>query len=91
MCRWFAYISEFEPCLLEDVLLEPDHCIAKQVHEHYLPQLTAHSPDIREDAKEAERVAKENEIRNLLFNADGFGVGWCVTYQTLGHTHVSRS
>jgi glutamine amidotransferase len=48
MCRWFAYISPTEPCLLEDVLVTPKHSLAKQVHEHYLPrvQLSSNMADL---------------------------------------------
>ena len=66
MCRWFAYISRSEPCLLEDVLVNPAHSLAKQVSEHYLPKLTYYEPD--EDAKSTE---KEIALRNRLFN-EGF-------------------
>ncbi|KAI0345660.1 N-terminal nucleophile aminohydrolase [Trametopsis cervina] len=71
MCRWFAYLSNSEPCLLEDVLVEPAHSLAKQVSEHYLPGLVHHEPD--EDLKSTE---KEVALRNRLFNADGLGVVW---------------
>lgn len=71
MCRWFAYLSNSEPCLLEDVLISPAHSLAKQVSEHYLPKLTHHEPD--EDPKATE---KEIAMRNRLFNADGLGVVW---------------
>ena len=65
MCRWFAYISETEPCLLEDVLITPHHSLAQQVHDHYLPKLIHHS-ESGDDAEE-----KEIAVRNLLFNTDG--------------------
>ena len=65
MCRWFAYISETEPCLLEDVLITPHHSLAQQVHDHYLPKLIHHSGS-GDDAEE-----KEIAVRNLLFNTDG--------------------
>lgn len=32
MCRWFAYISPDEECLLQDVLIDPTHSLVKQVH-----------------------------------------------------------
>lgn len=70
MCRWFAYVSENEDCLLEDVLITPAHGITKQVHDHYLPKLIHHSPT-GDDAAE-----KENKVRNLLFNIDGTGICW---------------
>ncbi|EIN05716.1 N-terminal nucleophile aminohydrolase [Punctularia strigosozonata HHB-11173 SS5] len=66
MCRWFAYISNSEPCLLEDVLIRPAHAITKQVHDHYLPYLTHYEPDA--DTKATER---EIAMRNRLFNTDG--------------------
>jgi len=65
MCRWFAYISETETCLLEDVLITPHHSLAQQVHDHYLPKLIHHS-ESGDDAEE-----KEIAVRNLLFNTDG--------------------
>ncbi|MCJ1354069.1 MAG: hypothetical protein MMC33_004056 [Icmadophila ericetorum] len=72
MCRWFAYVSEHEECLLEDVLITPAHSLSKQVHEHYLPKLLAHSPtNPHEQTNEAEITA-----RNRLFNVDGFGIAW---------------
>ncbi|MCJ1438079.1 hypothetical protein MMC27_007466 [Xylographa pallens] len=69
MCRWFAYVSANEECLLEDVLITPAHSLAKQVHEHYLPKLLAHDPN---------EITTEHEVtaRNRLFNVDGFGVAW---------------
>ncbi|CAL1713493.1 unnamed protein product [Somion occarium] len=74
MCRWFAYISNSERCLLEDVLIDPGHSIAKQVHDHYLPKLIHH--ELGEDRRETER---EVALRNKLFNADGLGVAWYTT------------
>ncbi|KDQ54628.1 hypothetical protein JAAARDRAFT_160703 [Jaapia argillacea MUCL 33604] len=71
MCRWFAYISDTEPCLLEDVLIVPAHSLSKQVHDHYLPKLMHHEPD--EDPKATER---EITMRNRMFNADGLGMVW---------------
>lgn len=71
MCRWFAYLSNSESCLLEDVLIDPAHSLAHQVSEHYLPGLLHHEPD--EDVKATEQ---EIALRNRLFNADGFGVVW---------------
>jgi len=69
MCRWFAYVSATEECLLEDVLVTPAHALTKQVHEHYLPNLIPH---------ESGQFTTEREIavRNRLFNVDGFGVVW---------------
>lgn len=73
MCRWFAYISNTEACLLEDVLIDPAHSISKQVHDHYLPGLSHHEP--AEDPRATER---EIAMRNKLFNADGLGIAWYV-------------
>jgi len=71
MCRWFAYISATEPCLLEDVLVVPKHSIVKQVNEHYLPKIYAHS------TAEADAVAESDSVkRNNFFNEDGFGVAY---------------
>jgi len=72
MCRWFAYISSSEPCLLEDVLVKPAHSLAKQIHDHYLPKLLSHDPTIHsEPTTEADITA-----RNRLLNVDGFGMAW---------------
>jgi len=71
MCRWFAYISDSEPCLLEDVLIIPAHSLSKQVHDHYLPKLMHYEPDA--DHKSTER---EIAMRNRMFNADGLGMAW---------------
>lgn len=69
MCRWFAYISPTEPCLLEDVLIRPKNSLVKQVHEHYLPGLVAHHPkDLSDDAL--------IRARNSVNNIDGLGVAW---------------
>ncbi|EPQ55725.1 N-terminal nucleophile aminohydrolase [Gloeophyllum trabeum ATCC 11539] len=71
MCRWFAYISNTEPTLLEDVLIEPAHALAKQVHDHYLPGLAHYEPDSDKKSTEA-----EIDMRNRMFNADGLGMAW---------------
>lgn len=69
MCRWFAYLSPTEECLLEDVLITPQHGLAKQVHDHYLPKLFSHVP--------GEQTTKlEISLRNRLNNVDGFGMVW---------------
>lgn len=70
MCRWFAYISSEEPCLLEDVLITPKHSLCQQVHEHYLPQLLAHDP---ENLNQGDKLIA---ARNSLFNIDGLGLCW---------------
>ncbi|EXJ96383.1 hypothetical protein A1O1_01509 [Capronia coronata CBS 617.96] len=69
MCRWFAYLSPDEECLLEDVLITPEHGLAKQVHDHYLPKLFSHVPG-------EETSSQEITLRNRLFNVDGFGMTW---------------
>lgn len=69
MCRWFAYISPSEPCLLEDVLITPKHSLVKQVHEHYLPGLIPHNPkDLGDDHL--------IRARNSAYNIDGLGIAW---------------
>ena len=69
MCRWFAYLSPTEECLLEDVLITPQHALSKQVHDHYLPKLFSHMP--------GEHTTKQEiSLRNRLFNVDGFGMVW---------------
>jgi glutamine amidotransferase len=70
MCRWFAYISSTEPCLLEDVLVAPKNSLTHQVHDHYLPQLIAHDP---QDLHSADHLTT---ARNSLYNIDGLGVAW---------------
>ncbi|KAH9846430.1 N-terminal nucleophile aminohydrolase [Lenzites betulinus] len=74
MCRWFAYLSATEPCLLEDVLILPDHAIAKQVHDRFLPYLFHFEPD-------ADRTATKQEmsLRNSPYNLDGLGLVWYTT------------
>ncbi|KAK1236350.1 hypothetical protein PQX77_000383 [Marasmius sp. AFHP31] len=71
MCRWFAYISEHEPALLEDVLIRPDHSIVKQVEKHYLPKLF-HHVDKESDKEQRADIA----ARNLYFNGDGTGLAF---------------
>ena len=75
MCRWFAYISTTEPCLLEDVLISPDHAIAKQVHDRFLPYLVHYEPGT---------TVQEMSLRNSPFNLDGLGVAWYVVDLSLG-------
>ena len=72
MCRWFAYVSADEPCLLEDVLITPAHGLVHQVSEHYLPRLLPHDPT---------NITKGTLIaaRNSLYNIDGLGVAWYTT------------
>ena len=72
MCRWFAYISPEEPCLLADVLINPANAISKQCSEHYLPGLLPHGEETDlDDSKDA--LLK---MRNSLLNMDGLGVAW---------------
>ena len=72
MCRWFAYISPEEPCLLTDVLINPANAISKQCSEHYLPGLLPHGEEHElDDSKDA--LLK---MRNSLLNMDGLGVAW---------------
>ncbi|EIW59609.1 N-terminal nucleophile aminohydrolase [Trametes versicolor FP-101664 SS1] len=71
MCRWFAYLSTTEPCLLEDVLILPDHAIAKQVHDRFLPYLFHYEPDA-----DHKSTKKEMSLRNSPYNLDGLGLVW---------------
>ena len=62
-------LSPTEPCLLEDVLITPQHALSKQVHDHYLPKLFSHVP--------GELTTKQEiTLRNRLQNVDGFGMVW---------------
>ena len=63
MCRWFAYLSNSEPCLLEDVLIDPAHSLAHQVSEHYLPGLLHREPD--EDVRATEKESRGTEGSSL--------------------------
>ncbi|EGP84984.1 uncharacterized protein MYCGRDRAFT_46265 [Zymoseptoria tritici IPO323] len=65
---WFAYISQTEPCLLEDVLVTPKHSLVKQVSDHYLPKLLPHEHD--------ENSENDVKARNVVMNFDGLGVVW---------------
>ena len=71
MCRWFAYISPEEPCLLSDVLIDPSNAISKQCSEHYLPKLLPHGEE-----KELDDADKLLQMRNSLLNMDGLGIAW---------------
>ncbi|KAH7371421.1 nucleophile aminohydrolase [Pyrenochaeta sp. MPI-SDFR-AT-0127] len=72
MCRWFAYISPTEPCLLSDVLISPANSISKQCSEHYLPKLLPHDKD-----KDLDHTSDELlRMRNSLLNMDGLGIAW---------------
>lgn len=81
MCRWFAYISPTEPCLLSDVLITPANSISKQCSEHYLPKLLPHG-----DEKELDHTSDELlRMRNSLLNMDGLGVACTYTLHTAKH------
>ncbi|KAB8360928.1 hypothetical protein FH972_024660 [Carpinus fangiana] len=70
MCRWFAYISPTEPCLLSDVLITPNNSLSHQVSEHYLPGLLPHGQEHElDDSKD-----KLLRARNSLLNMDGMGI-----------------
>ncbi|GJJ14815.1 hypothetical protein Clacol_009083 [Clathrus columnatus] len=84
MCRWFAYISPSEPCLLEDVLVNAAHSLSKQVHEHYLPELFS-----RPSNGQDEKASREDILgKNTSFNIDGLGVVW---YTSTRHEFVDLS
>jgi glutamine amidotransferase len=72
MCRWFAYISPQEPCLLSDVLISPPNAISKQCSEHYLPGLLPHEEE--KDLDDASDALIK--MRNSLLNMDGLGIAW---------------
>ncbi|WPG98341.1 Hypothetical protein R9X50_00113000 [Acrodontium crateriforme] len=76
MCRWFAYISPTEPCLLQDVLVTPSNSLSGQVHDHYLPGLIAHDP---KDLNNGDHLIK---ARNSVYNIDGLGVAWYTSSQS---------
>ena len=75
MCRWFAYISPEEPCLISDVLIDPANAISKQCSEHYLPQLLPHGEEHELD----DAPDKLLRMRNSLLNMDGLGIAWYTT------------
>ncbi|KAF2279308.1 N-terminal nucleophile aminohydrolase [Westerdykella ornata] len=72
MCRWFAYISPEEPCLLSDVLINPANAISKQCSEHYLPRLLPHNHEKDLDDSNDDLI----RMRNSLLNMDGMGMAW---------------
>ncbi|PSN71532.1 N-terminal nucleophile aminohydrolase [Corynespora cassiicola Philippines] len=72
MCRWFAYISPSEPCLLSDVLITPANSISKQCSEHYLPGLLPHDKEKDLDHSSDGLI----RMRNSLLNMDGLGIAW---------------
>jgi len=71
MCRWFAYISAHEHCLLEDVLVTPEHSLSKQCNTRYLPGLVHGNTEA--DYDESSQAVKD---RNSANNNDGLGVAW---------------
>ena len=85
MCRWFAYISPTEPCLLSDVLITPANSISKQCSEHYLPKLLPHNED--KDLNDADQLLK---MRNSLLNMDGLGIA-CMWHFILTRWFLLRS
>lgn len=66
MCRWFAYISPEEPCLLSDVLIDPANAISKQCSEHYLPQLLPHGEEKELDDVPDQLLRMRNSMSVLL-------------------------
>ncbi|KAI9669878.1 MAG: hypothetical protein M1831_006913 [Alyxoria varia] len=72
MCRWFAYISPTEPCLLTDVLINPANAISKQCSEHYLPGLLPQGQEKELD----DATDKLLQMRNSMLNMDGLGISW---------------
>ncbi|KAH7128198.1 nucleophile aminohydrolase [Dendryphion nanum] len=84
MCRWFAYISPSEPCLLSDVLITPANSISKQCSEHYLPGLLPHSQE--KDLDDSPDALLK--LRNSLLNMDGLGIAWYTTAQNSYIKHV---
>ena len=69
MCRWAAYFSPTEPCLLEDVIVTPKHSLTKQVSQHFLPGLVDHDGG-HPDSSDLKRT-----LNNPL-NFDGIGIAW---------------
>jgi len=89
MCRWFAYISSTEPCLLEAVLVSMALLplrIKRQLLTILEPahSLTKQVHDhylpklLSHDSAVHSEPTTEAEItaRNRLFNVDGFGMAW---------------
>jgi len=71
MCRWFAYISVDEHCLLEDALITPAHSLSKQCNQRYLPGLVHGNTEEDYDIS-----PQEVRDRNSANNNDGLGVAW---------------
>lgn len=89
MCRWFAYISPTEPCLLEDVLVSKWKTSSMSVQETDFPAASEHSLSkqvhehylpllLSHDPTIHAEHTTEAKItaRNRLFNVDGFGMAW---------------
>ncbi|KAF2870528.1 nucleophile aminohydrolase [Massariosphaeria phaeospora] len=85
MCRWFAYISPTEPCLLADVLISPANSISKQCSEHYLPGLLPR--DQEKDLDDSPDALLR--MRNSLLNMDGLGIAWYTTAAASYMKHVA--
>ena len=80
MCRWFAYISPHEKCLLEDVLVLPDHGISKQADSRFLPGLWPwETPDTSDDNEAGLQNVYD---RNFMNNSDGLGIAWYSSTRT---------
>ena len=86
MCRWFAYISPVEPCLLSDVLITPANSISKQCSEHYLPKLLPHDKNKDLDHSSDELL----RMRNSLLNMDGLGIA-CASYLRISDYQLTRN
>ena len=71
MCRWFAYISDTESILLDDVLVKPDHAICKQVIKRYLPDYPP-APD----PNGVDQNLQPKEWQTNYANADGMGIAY---------------
>ncbi|KAF1912987.1 nucleophile aminohydrolase [Ampelomyces quisqualis] len=85
MCRWFAYVSPKEACLLSDVLITPANSISKQCSEHYLPKLLPHDKDKDLDHSSDELI----RMRNSLLNMDGLGIAWYTQANSSYIKHIS--
>ncbi|KAF2732960.1 N-terminal nucleophile aminohydrolase [Polyplosphaeria fusca] len=85
MCRWFAYISPQEPCLLSDVLIMPANSISNQCSEHYLPGLLPHHKEKDLDHSSDALL----RMRNSLLNMDGLGIAWYTNAAASYVKHVS--
>lgn len=90
MCRWFAYISSTEECLLEDVLVSKS-CHFRLLEPPAKPIFTAPSHALTKQVQShylpklfshnpadhaGHTTEAEVSARNRLFNVDGFGMAW---------------